>query len=145
MTMTMETSRKVLNFASVYNFVTGGLVLLLGILGLVGVGAASAFPEALENVGAATVNVLAGSSVLLLGTGVVEMFEGVCNRNAAKDPAKVFPALYLSIIMMAMQASSLIFSIAEGGNILLNVAGLAITATVFCAANSMKKAAGLDF
>ena len=40
---------------------------------------------------------------------------------------------------------SLIFNIAEGKSILVNLICLAITATVFSAANSIKKAAGFCF
>ena len=49
--MKMATSKKILHIASIYNYVTGGFLLLIGILGVAGVGAALDTSEALEDVG----------------------------------------------------------------------------------------------
>ena len=140
--MKMATSKKILHIASIYNYVTGGFLLLIGILGVAGVGAALDTSEALEDVGL-SFGLLAKGSVILLLAGTAGIIAGICDREAAKDPKKVMPAWYFSIVMIVIQVVSMIFSISDTEEVLFNILSLFLCVVVFFAANSMKKEVGL--
>ena len=145
MTMTVDSARKILNFAGVIHFICGIPMIVIGILGISGTAAASVAPEiadSLAEAGPMTAGVLMALSAVTLMVGFLAAVEGVLDRRAAKDPAKVMPVWYLSIVLLVINVAGLILSIVTGTLGIGTIIELLFTALVFSAANFMKKELG---
>ena len=149
MTMTVNSARKILNFAAVIHFICGIPMIVVGILGLSGTAAASVAPEIADSLVAAgpmTAGVVMALSAVILMIGFLAVVEGVLARRAAKDPAKVMPVWYLSIVLLVINVTGLVLSVVTGNLAISSAIGSIIeilfAALVFRAANSIKKELG---
>ena len=145
MTMTVNSARKILNIAAVIHIICGIPMIVVGILGLSGTAAASVAPEIAESLaeaGPMTAGVVMALSAVILVIGFLAVVEGVLAGRAAKDPAKVMPVWYLSIVLFVINVTGLILSIVTGTLGIGTIIELLFTVLVFQAAGFMKKEFG---
>ena len=145
MTMTVDSAKKVLNIAAVIHIICGIPMIVVGILGLTGTAAASVAPEIAESLaeaGTMTAGVVMALSAVILIIGFLAAVEGVLDRRAAKDPAKVMPVWYLSIVLLVINVIGLGLSAVTGTLGISTVIELLFTVLVFSAANSIRKELG---
>ena len=145
MTMTVDSARKILNIAAVIHIICGIPMIVVGILGISGTAAASVAPEiadSLAEAGPMTAGVVMALSAVILVIGFLATVEGVLARRAAKDPAKVMPVWYLSIVLLVINVIGLILSIVTGTLGISTIIELLFTVLVFQAAGFMKKEIG---
>ena len=145
MTMTVDSARKVLNIAAVIHLIGGILMIVVGILGLSGTAAASVAPEiadSLAEAGPMTAGAVMALSAVILIVGFLAAVEGVLDRRAAKDPAKVMPVWYLSIVLLVINVIGLGLSAVTGTLGIGTIIELLFTVLVFSAANSIRKELG---
>ena len=145
MTMTVNSARRILNIAAVIHIICGIPMIVVGILGLSGTAAASVAPEIAESLaeaGPMTAGVVMALSAITLVVGFLAAVEGVLDRRAAKDPAKVMPVWYLSIVLLVINVIGLILSAVTGTMGISTVIELLFTVLVFSAANSIRKELG---
>ena len=143
--MTVNSARKILNFAAVIHIICGIPMIVIGILGLSGTAAASVTPEIVESLaeaGPMTAGVVMALSAVILVIGFLATVEGVLARRAAKDPSKVMPVWYLSIALLVINVIGLILSIVTGTLEISTIIELLFTGLVFQAAGFMKKELG---
>ena len=143
--MTVNSARKILNFAAVIHIICGIPMIVIGILGLSGTAAASVTPEIVESLaeaGPMTAGAVMALSAVILVIGFLATVEGVLARRAAKDPSKVMPVWYLSIALLVINVIGLILSIVTGTLGLSTIIELLFTGLVFQAAGFMKKELG---
>ena len=143
--MTVNSARKILNFAAVIHIICGIPMIVIGILGLSGTAAASVTPEIVESLaeaGPMTAGVVMALSAVILVIGFLATVEGVLARRAAKDPSKVMPVWYLSIALLVINVIGLILSIVTGTLGISTIIELLFTGLVFQAAGFMKKELG---
>ena len=145
MTMTVDSAKKILNIAAVIHIISGIPMIVVGILGLSGTAAASVAPEIAESLaeaGPMTAGAVMALSAVILVIGFLATVEGVLARRAAKDPAKVMPVWYLSIVLLVINVIGLILSIVTGTLGISTIIELLFTGLVFQAAGFMKKELG---
>ena len=145
MTMTVNSATKILNIAAVIHIICGIPMIVVGILGISGTAAASVTPEIVESLaeaGPMTAGAVMALSAVILVTGFLATVEGVLARRAAKDPAKVMPVWYLSIVLLVINVIGLILSIVTGTLGIGTIIELLFTVLVFQAAGFMKKEIG---
>ena len=145
MTMTVDSARKILNIAAVIHIICGIPMIVVGILGLSGTAAATVAPEIAESLAEAvpmTAGVIMVLSAVILIVGFLAAVEGVLDRRAAKDPAKVMPVWYLSIVLLVINVIGLGLSAVTGTMGISTVIELLFTVLVFSAANSIRKELG---
>ena len=145
MTMTVNSARRILNIAAVIHIICGIPMIVVGILGLTGTAAASVAPEIAESLaeaGTMTAGVVMALSAVILIIGFLAAVEGVLDRRAAKDPAKVMPVWYLSIVLLVINVIGLGLSAVTGTLGISTVIELLFTVLVFSAANSIRKELG---
>ena len=145
MTMTVDSARKILNFAAVIHIICGIPMIVIGILGVSGTAAASVAPEiadSLAEAGPMTAGVIMVLSAITLMVGFLAAVEGVLDRRAAKEPAKVMPVWYLSIVLLVINVIGLVLSVMTGTLGISTIIELLFTVLVFSAANSIKKELG---
>ena len=145
MTMTVDSARKILNIAAVIHIICGIPMIVIGILGVSGTAAASVAPEiadSLAEAGPMTAGVIMVLSAITLMVGFLAAVEGVLDRRAAKEPAKVMPVWYLSIVLLVINVIGLGLSAVTGTMGISTVIELLFTVLVFSAANSIKKELG---
>ena len=145
MTMTVDSARKILNIAAVIHIICGIPMIVIGILGISGTAAASVAPEIAESLaeaGPMTAGVIMVLSAITLIVGFLAAVEGVLDRRAAKDPAKVMPVWYLSIVLLVINVIGLVLSVMTGTLGISTIIELLFTVLVFSAANSIKKELG---
>ena len=145
MTMTVDSARKILNIAAVIHIICGIPMIVVGILGLSGTAAATVAPEIAESLAEAvpmTAGVIMVLSAITLIVGFLAAVEGVLDRRAAKDPAKVMPVWYLSIVLLVINVIGLGLSAVTGTMGISTVIELLFTVLVFSAANSIRKELG---
>ena len=143
--MTVNSARKILNFAAVIHIICGIPMIVIGILGLSGTAAASVTPEIVESLaeaGPMTAGAVMALSAVILVIGFLATVEGVLARRAAKDPSKVMPVWYLSIALLVINVIGLILSIVTGTLEISTIIELLFTGLVFQAAGFMKKELG---
>ena len=143
--MTVNSARKILNFAAVIHIICGIPMIVIGILGLSGTAAASVTPEIVESLaeaGPMTAGAVMALSAVILVIGFLATVEGVLARRAAKDPSKVMPVWYLSIALLVINVIGLILSIVTGTLGISTIIELLFTGLVFQAAGFMKKEIG---
>ena len=143
MTMTMESSKKILNVASILDFISGVPMLIIGILGLTGTSLVSQMPEVtseLADAAPAVAAVAVIASVACLIGGLLTLVEGILTRRAAKDPAKVMPVWVISLVLLVMHGITVVQNAMAGTLGISTILSLALTGVVFYAANFMKKA-----
>ena len=143
--MTVNSARKILNFAAVIHIICGIPMIVIGILGLSGTAAASVTPEIVESLaeaGPMTAGAVMALSAVILVIGFLATVEGVLARRAAKDPAKVMPVWYLSIVLFVINVTGLILSIVTGTLGIGTIIELLFTILVLQAAGFMKKELG---
>ena len=143
--MTVNSARKILNFAAVIHIICGIPMIVIGILGLSGTAAASVTPEIVESLaeaGPMTAGAVMALSAVILVIGFLATVEGVLARRAAKDPLKVMPVWYLSIALLVINVIGLILSIVTGTLGISTIIELLFTGLVFQAAGFMKKELG---
>lgn len=143
--MTVNSARKILNFAAVIHIICGIPMIVIGILGLSGTAAASVTPEIVESLaeaGPMTAGAVMALSAVILVIGFLATVEGVLARRAAKDPSKVMPVWYLSIALLVINVIGLILSIVTGTLGISTIIELLFTGLVFQAAGFMKKELG---
>ena len=143
--MTVNSARKILNFAAVIHIICGIPMIVIGILGLSGTAAASVTPEIVESLaeaGPMTAGAVMALSAVILVIGFLATVEGVLARRAAKDPSKVMPVWYLSIALLVINVIGLILSIVTGTLGISTIIELLFTVLVFQAAGFMKKEIG---
>ena len=146
MTMTMESSKSILNVASILDFICGIPMMILGILGLTGTSVVSQIPEITSELAdaapaVAAVAVIASAACLI--SGLLTIVEGVLTRRAAKDPAKVMPVWVISLVLLVMHGITVVQNAMAGTLGISTILSLALTGIVFYAANFMKKAMAL--
>ena len=145
MTMTVNSARRILNIAAVIHIICGIPMIVIGILGISGTAAASVAPEIAESLaeaGPMTAGVIMVLSAITLIVGFLAAVEGVLDRRAAKDPAKVMPVWYLSIVLLVINVIGLGLSAVTGTMGISTVIELLFTVLVFSAANSIRKELG---
>ena len=145
MTMTMDSSKKVLNIAAVINFICGVPMTLLGIFGLSSAAAAYTVPEIADSLGEAgpmAAVLIFAASLIVLFSGILTIVEGILDKRAAKDPTKVMPVWWISIVLLVTHGISVVLAAMNGTLGIGSIAGLALTAFVFWAADFMKKELG---
>ena len=145
MTMTVNSARRILNIAAVIHIICGIPMIVVGILGLSGTAAASVAPEIAESLaeaGPMTAGAVMALSAVILIVGFLAAVEGVLDRRAAKDPAKVMPVWYLSIVLLVINVIGLGLSAVTGTLGIGTIIELLFTALVFSAANSIRKELG---
>ena len=145
MTMTVDSARKILNIAAVIHIICGIPMIVVGILGLSGTAAASVAPEIAESLaeaGPMTAGVIMVLSAVILIVGFLAAVEGVLDRRAAKDPTKVMPVWYLSIVLLVINVIGLGLSAVTGTLGIGTIIELLFTVLVFSAANSIRKELG---
>ena len=143
--MTVNSARKILNFAAVIHIICGIPMIVIGILGISGTAAASVAPEiadSLAEAGPMTAGAVMALSAVILVIGFLATVEGVLARRAAKDPSKVMPVWYLSIALLVINVIGLILSIVTGTLGISTIIELLFTGLVFQAAGFMKKELG---
>ena len=143
--MTVNSARKILNFAAVIHIICGIPMIVIGILGLSGTAAASVTPEIVESLaeaGPMTAGAVMALSAVILVIGFLATVEGVLARRAAKDPSKVMPVWYLSIALHVINVIGLILSIVTRTLGISTIIELLFTGLVFQAAGFMKKELG---
>ena len=143
MTMTMDSSKSILNVASIFGFIYGIPMMIIGILGLTGTSIASQVPEITSELAdaapaVAAVAVIASAACLI--SGLLTIVEGILTRRAAKDPAKVMPVWVLSLVLLVMHGIAVVQNAMAGTLGISTILSLALTGVVFYAANFMKKA-----
>lgn len=120
-------------------------MIVVGILGLSGTAAATVAPEiadSLAEAGSMTAGVVMALSAIILMIGFLATIEGVLDRRAAKDPEKVMPVWYLSIVLFVINVIGLILSAVTGTLGIGTIIELLFTVLVFSAANSIRKELG---
>ena len=145
MTMTVNSATKILNIAAVIHIICGIPMIVVGILGLSGTAAATVAPEiadSLAEAGPMTAGVIMVLSAITLIVGFLAAVEGVLDRRAAKDPAKVMPVWYLSIVLLVINVIGLGLSAVTGTLGIGTIIELLFTVLVFSAANSIRKELG---
>ena len=145
MTMTADSSRKILNIAAVIHIICGIPMIVIGILGISGTAAASVAPEiadSLAEAGPMTAGMIMVLSAITLMVGFLAAVEGVLDRRAAKDPTKVMPVWYLSIVLLVINVIGLGLSAVTGTLGIGTIIELLFTVLVFSAANSIRKELG---
>ena len=145
MTMTVDSARKILNIAAVIHIICGIPMIVIGILGISGTAAASVAPEIAESLaeaGPMTAGVVMALSAITLVVGFLAAVEGVLDRRAAKDPTKVMPVWYLSIVLLLINVAGLLLSIVTGTLGISSIIEILFTALVFSAANTIRKELG---
>ena len=149
MTMTVNSATKILNIAAVIHIICGIPMIVVGILGISGTAAASVAPEiadSLAEAGPMTAGVVMALSAVILVTGFLATVEGVLARRAVKDPAKVMPVWYLSIVLLVINVIGLILPAVTGTLAISSAIGSAVeilfAALVFRAADSIRKELG---
>ena len=145
MTMTVDSARKILNIAAVIHIICGIPMIVIGILGISGTAAASVAPEIAESLaeaGPMTAGAVMALSAVILIVGFLAAVEGVLDRRAAKDPTKVMPVWYLSIVLLVINVIGLGLSAVTGTMGISTVIELLFTVLVFSAANSIRKELG---
>ena len=145
MTMTVDSARKILNIAAVIHIICGIPMIVIGILGISGTAAASVAPEIAESLaeaGPMTAGVIMVLSAITLIVGFLAAVEGVLDRRAAKDPTKVMPVWYLSIVLLVINVIGLGLSAVTGTLGIGTIIELLFTVLVFSAANSIRKELG---
>ena len=145
MTMTVDSARKILNIAAVIHIICGIPMIVIGILGISGTAAASVAPEIAESLaeaGPMTAGVIMVLSAITLIVGFLAAVEGVLDRRAAKDPTKVMPVWYLSIVLLVINVIGLGLSAVTGTMGISTVIELLFTVLVFSAANYIRKELG---
>ena len=145
MTMTVDSARKILNIAAVIHIICGIPMIVVGILGLSGTAAATVAPESADSLaeaGPMTAGVIMVLSAVILIVGFLAAVEGVLDRRAAKDPTKVMPVWYLSIVLLVINVIGLGLSAVTGTLGIGTIIELLFTVLVFSAANSIRKELG---
>ena len=145
MTMTVDSAKKILNIAAVIHIICGIPMIVIGILGISGTAAASVAPEIAESLaeaGPMTAGVIMVLSAITLIVGFLAAVEGVLDRRAAKDPTKVMPVWYLSIVLLVINVIGLGLSAVTGTLGIGTIIELLFTVLVFSAANSIRKELG---
>ena len=145
MTMTVDSARKILNIAAVIHIICGIPMIVVGILGLSGTAAATVAPEiadSLAEAGPMTAGVIMVLSAVILIVGFLAAVEGVLDRRAAKDPTKVMPVWYLSVVLLVINVIGLGLSAVTGTLGIGTIIELLFTVLVFSAANSIRKELG---
>ena len=149
MTMTADSARKILNIAAFIHLIGGILMIVIGILGLSGTAASYVAPEiadSLAEAGPVTAGMIMTLSAVTLMIGFLAVVEGVLARRAAKDPAKVMPVWYLSIVLLVINVIGLILPAVTGNLAISSAIGSIIeilfAALVFRAADSIRKELG---
>ena len=143
--MTVDSARKVLNFAAVIRIICGIPMIVIGILGISGTAASFVAPEiadSLAEAGPMTAGVIMALSAVTMIAGFLAVVEGVLDRRAAKDPAKVMPVWYLSIVLLVINVIGLILSAVTGTLGISSIIEILFTVLVFSAANSIRKELG---
>ena len=143
--MTVNSARKILNFAAVIHIICGIPMIVIGILGISGTAASFVAPEiadSLAEAGPMTAGVIMALSAVTLIAGFLAVVEGVLDRRAAKDPAKVMPVWYLSIVLLVINVIGLILSAVTGTLGISSIIEILFTVLVFSAANSIRKELG---
>ena len=142
MTMTMDSSKNILNIASIIDFICGIPMMILGILGLTGTSIASQVPEItneLAEAGPALAAVAVIASAVCLISGLLTVVEGILSRRAAKDPTKVMPVWVISLVLLVMHGIAVVQNAMNGTLGIGTILSFALTQVVFWAANFMKK------
>ena len=145
MTMTVDSARKILNIAAVIHIICGIPMIVVGILGLSGTAAATVAPEiadSLAEAGPMTAGAVMALSAVILIVGFLAAVEGVLDRRAAKDPTKVMPVWYLSVVLLVINVIGLGLSAVTGTLGIGTIIELLFTVLVFSAANSIRKELG---
>ena len=142
MTMTMDSSKSILNIASILDFISGIPMMIIGILGLTGTSIASQVPEITSELAdaapaVAAVAVIASAACLI--SGLLTIVEGILTRRAAKDPAKVMPVWVISLVLLVMHGITVVQNAMAGTLGISTILSVVLTGIVFYAANFMKK------
>ena len=140
--MTMDSSKSILNAASIFGFIYGIPMMIIGILGLTGTSIASQVPEITSELAdaapaVAAVAVIASAACLI--SGLLTIVEGILTRRAAKDPAKVMPVWVLSLVLLVMHGIAVVQNAMAGTLGISTILSVVLTGIVFYAANFMKK------
>ena len=135
--MNVETSKKILKVFGIIDIIFGIIGILVGILALAGGGVlATADASMAETAGLALV-----AGVIMVIAGIVSLLQGIFSVRAAKDTSKIMPAWIFAIIGLVTSAVQLISNFGKGGgSIGSGIVSVAISALIFVAANSIKKA-----
>ena len=149
MRMTVDSAKKILNIAAVIHMIGGVLMIVIGILGFSGTAAAFVAPEIADSMaeaGPMAAGVIMALSAITLLVGFLAAVEGVLDRRAAKDPEKVMPVWYLSIVLLVINVIGLILPAVTGTLAISSAIGSAVeilfAALVFRAADSIRKELG---
>ena len=140
--MTMDSSKSIRNVASIFGFIYGIPMMIIGILGLTGTSIASQVPEITSELAdaapaVAAVAVIASAACLI--SGLLTIVEGILTRRAAKDPAKVMPVWVLSLVLLVMHGIAVVQNAMAGTLGISTILSVVLTGIVFYAANFMKK------
>lgn len=148
-TMQRSGSQKALLVISIIDIVCAAFVLIMGIMALVGVGAAGSI-----DTGDADINgvVRAGAgaafglaSIIALVSGGWSLFCGILGVRAANDNQKIMIVWVFSLIALALQVITILMSIFNGdfgSNWLSYLLSLVWPALMFWIANNIKQEAG---
>ncbi len=137
--MSVESSKSVLKIVGIICIVLGVMGILGAILLLGGGGLAVAVSGGDEELAAGGAIALAGGVVALLAS-IVRILEGFFSVKAAKDSSKIMPAWIFAVIGVVSHVISLLANLQSGFSGILNsITGLAFSALVFIAANTIKK------
>lgn len=147
--MNMDTSKKILNIAAVINFISGIPTVILGVIGLMGTQILMNDPKATEELGtqlgemapAAPTLMYAVFGIMIL-SGVLTIVEGILNMRAVRDPEKIMPVWYLSIVLLVLNITGVISSAMSNSLGINAIVNLVMAGTVFYAANSIKEQLG---
>lgn len=145
--MESTTSKHILNIAGVLEVITGSLTLILSIaalaLGIGGLTHAQYAQNFLVDIGACT---LLGMGAVLGVNAAFSILYGFLEKRAAKNPSKIMPVWYISIISTVFNAIRLIIDIVNQtplSDMVGSIVFFGIAVLVMIAAGSIKKEAGL--
>ena len=141
--MEMSLSRKILNISSIFEFISGGLMFLLGILTL------AAGYEAMHDPACMLPEGLLASSFIIFGIlfsicALVTLIYGVLQRRAAKDPAKITPVWVMSLAFVVINTFIIIYYLFQDfaiHAIAFELLSLSLAVVVFIASDIIKKEA----
>lgn len=144
--MEMSISRKVLNVASIIDYVAGFFELALCALavfgGVVGIAGSGAAENVAGFVGSSTV---LGVGIYMGINGLMAVLSGYLGRRAVKDPAKVMPIWFVSLVSLILGAADVVIDLMNkvpASDMSGSFVGLAIAIVIFVIANNIKKEAG---
>ena len=144
MKMSLDSSRRVLNTAAIFDLVSSIPLMLLGLFGFGLVRAAVKSPQIMEYLSSlGDSSFVAGGSAFLLLLGVLAVVESILAFRAVKDPTKIKPAWTLALITFVLDAGNVVFCTLTDSLSIHAVLGLMIGVLVFSAANTLKEDMGL--